>query len=216
MTPLLALFTLLCGAGGGLLFGLIASWAVRRWDFPNAFNYGLGHRRQRIQEKIVLSAMVLGGLLFAAVVSMPAWGIVEVDANLDELADDLFTLDLVRFILILLALVAIGMAWARAWGNRGERRKSGTEGKSDRGDILLKIATKEDLQTRFEHLETSLRRALNNHDEKNDRDFSALREDIADMRTHIDKMAEASNRQRAELEKRVEHLERAAKGDSNR
>ena len=141
----------------------------------------------------------------------------EVDFNAGDLVDEALTLDLARFIILCIAGVAAVAFVAKAWGNRVERRKPGANGGSDRGDILLKIATKEDLQARFEHLETSLRRALNDHDEKNERDFKALREDISQMREHIDEMVEASKKQGNDLEQRVSSLERAAiKGDSDR
>ena len=218
MTPKLAFFTLVFGIVGGLLFAWCAAVIVRRWDLPSGFRYGLGTQRQRIQEKIVLSAMVFGGLLFAAIVSMPAWAetpFVEVDFNGGDFVDEALNLDLVRFIILCIAGVAAVAFVAKAWGNRVERRKTDANGNSDRGDILLKIATKDDLQRRFEHLENSLRRALTDHDEKNERDFGALREDIANMREHIDKMVEGSNQERAKLEKRVSNLERAAKQGDN-
>ena len=220
MTPKLALFTLIFGAAGGLLFGWAAACLMRKWDFPDGLRYGVGRHRQRIQLRIVMSAMVLGGMFFAAVVSAPAWAaepFLEVDFNADEIAEGVFGLDLVRFIILCISGVAAVAFVAKAWGNRVERRKSGTDGESQRGDLLLKIATKDDLQQRFEHLEQSLRRALDDHDQKNNRDFSELRDEFAKMRKHIDKMVEASNSHRNQLDLRVTRLEDIAKkGDSNR
>ena len=185
MTPKLALFTLIFGAAGGLLFGWAAACIMRKLDFPDGLKHGLGRHRQRVQLRIVMSAMVFGGLLFAGVVSMPAWGL-DLDLDAAETAKEVGRWSTEQVSVVMVGLAAIALFAVVGWvvvkkNELTADRRERPNGNGARDELQKQInelvkttsglASRDDLNL----MERRLTDALKEHDRKNDDDFKEIK-----------------------------------------